>query len=107
MTFVFGALAQSTPAAATLTDAYTVPAGKRATVQAVVCNRGANTTVRLAHAPAGAANANGHYLLYDLPVSGGDTQSTARFTMAATDVVRVYAADATVTFNINGIEEDV
>lgn len=104
---IFGALAQVTPAAATLTAAYTVPAGKRATVIAVICNRGANATVRLSHAINGAADALGQYLLYDLPVSGGDTQSTQRFTLAAGDVVRVHASTANVTFNINGIEETV
>lgn len=102
---IFGALGQATPAATTLTTAYTVPSGKRATVQVVVCNRGANAFVRVAHSPAGAAIANGHYLLYDLPVTSGDTQSTVRFTVEATDVIRVYATTATVTFNVNGIEE--
>lgn len=104
---IFGALGQATPLATTLTAAYTVPALKRATVQVVCCNRGVNATVRVAHAPAGAADALGHYVLYNLPVSSGDTQSTVRMTVGAGDVIRVYASTADVTFNVNGIEEDV
>ena len=102
----FGALAQATPSAASLDDAYTVPAGKRATVSALICNRGAATTVRLQHAPAGAASANAQYLLYDFTLAANDAKATLNFTVAATDVVRVYSASGTVTFNINGIEED-
>jgi len=102
----FGALAQSTPAATTLTAAYTVPALRRATVEVVICNRGIATAVRLQHAIGGAASANAQYLLYDYLVDANATKVTADFTMAATDVVRVYSASGDVTFNINGIEED-
>ena len=103
----WGALAQIAPAATTLTLAYTVLAGKQSTVEAVICNRGAAATVRLSHAIAGAADAVAQYLLYDYAIAAGESKVTARFTMNEADLLRVYASTATVTFNINGIEEDV
>lgn len=107
MALVFGALAQVAPLATTLTDAYTVPASKRATVEVVICNRGAGAaTVRLSHAVGGLADTGKQYLIYDLSVAVAGTYSTARFTMKAGDVLRVYASTADVSFNVNGIEED-
>lgn len=105
MADLFGALAQSAPAATTLTDAYTVPAAKRATVEVVICNRSSATTVRLQHAIGGAASANAQYLLYDYALGANESKSTANFTLDAADVVRVYSTSGNVTFNINGIEE--
>lgn len=105
MTDVWGNLGQVAPAATTLTDAYTVPASKHATIEVVMCNTGAATTVRLAHAIAGAANATKQYLLYDFTIAAGESPSTARFTVRATDVIRVYSASGNVAFNVNGIEE--
>jgi hypothetical protein len=105
MADLFGALAQSAPAATTLTDAYTVPAAKRATVEVVICNRSTATTIRLQHAIAGAASADAQYLLYDFALDANESKATTNFTLNATDVVRVYSASGNVTFNINGIEE--
>lgn len=105
MADLWGALAQSAPAAATLTDAYTVPTGKHATIEVVLCNTGAAATVRLAHAVAGAANNAKQYMLWDFPLAAAEAKVTARWTAKAGDVVRVYASTATVSFNINGIEE--
>lgn len=106
MADLFGALAQTIPAATTLTDAYTVPAARRATVEVMICNRGGAATVRLSHAPAGAADTGAQYLLYDFVLPAAETKVTAQLAMAATDVIRVYSTTATVAFNVNGIEED-
>lgn len=106
MADLFGALAQSAPAATTLTDAYTVPTAKRVTYEVVACNRSSDTVVRVQHAIGGAASANAQYLLYDYPLVANDTQVTARLTGNAGDVVRVYSGSGSVTFNVNGIEED-
>jgi hypothetical protein len=103
---VWGALAQSNPSATTLTDAYTVPAAKHATVEVVACNRGTAATIRLSHAIAGAANTAAQYLLYDHALDAAASKVTAKFTVKATDVIRVYASSADVAFNVNGIEED-
>jgi hypothetical protein len=105
---VWGALAQSAPAATTLTAAYTVPAGKVATVEVIVCERNAATAlIRLALSPNGATIADTHYLFYNYNMAANDTLTTARFVVNAGDVLRVYSSTGNVTFNINGIEEDV
>lgn len=106
MADLWGALAQAAPAATTLTDAYAVPSARHATLEVVICNRGADATIRLAHAIGGAADDPAQYLLWDLFVAAGETKSTARFTAAATDVIRVYGSTGDLTFNVNGIEED-
>jgi hypothetical protein len=105
MTDVWGALAQSLPAATTLTDTYTAPAAKHATVEVVICNRAGAATVRLSHAIGGAGDTGAQYLLYDYAVAANDSKTTARFTVKAADVVRVYSSTGTVAFNVNGIEE--
>lgn len=107
MAVIWGALGQVNPAATTLTTAYTAPASKHAAVMVVMSNVGAGAaTVRLAHSPAGAAIDPKHYVLYDYSIAAGASMTTARFTVKATDVIRVYASTANVAFNINGIEDD-
>ena len=106
MADLWGALAQSSPAATTLTDAYTVPTAKNATIEVVACNRAADTVIRVQHAIGGAASAVAQYWLYDYPLIANDTQVTARLTVKAGDVIRVYSGSGSVSFNINGIEED-
>jgi hypothetical protein len=108
MSDVWGTLAQSSPAATTLTDAYTTPSLKRSTIEVVICNRdAAGTTVRLSYAIAGAANAVSQYMLYDYALGANASVSTTRFTTKASDVVRVYSTSGNVTFTVNGIEESV
>ncbi len=107
MAELWGPLSQTRPAAVTLTASYTVPALKRSTIEVIICNLGAATTVRLSHAIGGAADTLAQYLLYDYAVPVTDTKVTARFTVKAADVIRVYSTSGDVTFNINGIEEDV
>ena len=103
---LFGSLAQSNPAANVLTDVYTCPVAKRATIEAVLCNQSGAADIRLAVAPGGAASIAAHFMLYDYPLAANEAKVTARFTVKAGDVVRVQASTATVSFNINGIEED-
>ncbi|MDI6785118.1 MAG: hypothetical protein QMD92_00255 [bacterium] len=103
-------LGQSAPAAATLTALYTVPASKYAVVSSItVCNRSAASTVfRVSVAVAGAADDSKQYLYYDLNIPGNDTFiATVGITLAATDVVRVYATLATLSFSLFGTEETV
>lgn len=104
---LWGSLGQVVPAATTLTAAYTVPALRHAVITVIITNEAAAAaTVRLAHAVNGAANANQQYMLYDYALAANATTTTARFTVNAGDIVRVYASSGTVSFNINGIEED-
>ena len=107
MSDLWGALAQVAPLATTLTDAYTVPALRQATIEVVICNTAGAATVRISHAVNGAADNVKQYLVYDYPLAIGETKATARWTARAGDVIRVYSSTATVAFNINGIEEAV
>lgn len=104
MTDTWGALGQAFPSAATLTDIYT--ATNRGTVEVIVCNRGVDTSIRLSHAVAGAADSPAQYLLYNQGLVAGDTRVTARFVVASGDVLRGYSVSGNVAFNINGIEEE-
>ena len=107
MADVWGALAQSAPTATTLTDVYTVPAEKVATVELAICNQaGSAGTFRVALAPEGAANTQAHYLYYDEAIGANTTVWTPRFTLAETDVVRVYVSSGNFSVTVNGIQEE-
>lgn len=100
-------LAQSLPAMAALTDAYTVPANSRSVVSTLkVCNQaGAPTSFRISVAVAGAVDAAKQYLYYDVPLSANDTFSaTEGWTLGAGDVVRVRSANGQCSFNLFGDE---
>ncbi len=100
-------LGQTAPNATTETILYTVPGGKQTTVSSItICNRGGTeTTFRISFSAAGGATANKDYVYYDLPVSQGDTFiATIGGTMAETDVIRVYAGNATLSFTAFGDE---
>jgi hypothetical protein len=101
-------LAQSAPSATTLTAVYTVPAATSAVLSSmIVCNRGTMaTTFRISIAVAGLADTNKQYLYYDVPLSKNNTFiATIGATLGATDVVRVYAGNANLSFTLTGVEE--
>lgn len=107
MATTYKVLAQSAPSATTATDMYTVGAGKSAVISTLsVCNRSASdATFRIAIRPAGATLANQHYIAYDVTVGGADaTNLTIGITLAATDVVTVYASTANISFSLFGSE---
>lgn len=107
MATVHKVLGQSDPVAATLTTLYTVPASTEAvTSTLVICNRDAVATeVRVAIRIAGGAIQDEDYLYYDLLIPGNETfTTTIGITLAATDVVSVYATLATLSFNLFGQE---
>lgn len=100
-------LGQVSPLAATLTTLYTVPGATSAVCTTLfVCNRSAvATSFRVAVRPGGAAISNEHYRYYDVAIAGNDTfAATVGITLAATDVVSVYATLATLSFNLDGQE---
>lgn len=100
-------LGQSNPSATTLTTLYTVPSSTQAIGSTLtVANLGSTAaTYRIACRASGAAISNSHYLAYDATVAGNDTVLlTLGVTLAATDVVSVYASTATVAFNLFGVE---
>lgn len=104
MADAFTVLAQTLPAAATLTDSYTVPASTSVVVSTIkVCNQSVATTFRISVAVAGAANEAKQYIYYDLPLAANDVYSaTEGWTLATTDVIRVQSASGAVSFNIFG-----
>ena len=100
-------LGQSNPAATTLTTLYTVPASTQAVCSTItICNTASSaTTYRIAVRPAGASIATSQYLAYDAALPANDTATlTLGVTLAATDVVSVYAASANVAFSAFGVE---
>jgi hypothetical protein len=98
-------LGQSNPSATTLTTLYTAPAQAICST-ITVCNTASSaTTYRIAVRPAGASIANQHYVAYDAALPANDTATlTLGVTLAATDVVSVYAASANVAFSAFGVE---
>lgn len=106
MATIYKTLGQSAPGAAANSDLYTVPAGASAVCSTLaICNRGVSTTFRVAVRPAGAALSNQHYIVYDGAVNQYDTVFlTLGVTLAAGDVVTVYAGAATLSFSLFGSE---
>lgn len=100
-------LAQSNPSATTATTLYTVPASSAAVISTItICNQAASAaTYRVAVRPAGATLAAVHYVAYDIAIAANDTTAlTLGLTLAATDVVTVYASSATLSFHAYGSE---
>lgn len=107
MADTYKVLGQLNPAATSLLALYTVPADTQTTISTiVVCNRSnVATTFRVSVAPAGDTDDPMHYIAYDASIDGNDTiYVTIGITLAATDEVRVYAADATLSFSAFGVE---
>jgi hypothetical protein len=106
MANAYKVLGQSSPAAATLTTLYTVPAATSSVVSTIsICNYGVSTLCRVAVRPAGATIANQHYVVYDVTVAANDTlMLTLGLSLATTDVVSVQAGTATVSFGLFGTE---
>lgn len=107
MAQTYSVLGQSNPSATTLTALYTVPASTEAVVSSVwAANRSATASdVRIAVAPAGASDSNEHYIVYDFELPGNESLALVTgITLEATDVIRVYTANATVSFNAFGSE---
>lgn len=101
-------LGQAAPGATTETTLYTVPANTTTVISSIViCNRNTTTltTFRISVAQGGGATANKDYLYYDVLIPGADTFiATVGITLAAADVVRVYAGNANLSFNAFGEE---
>ena len=96
-------LAQSAPAAVTLTTLYT------ATNQTIVSTLnaanfgGTQDTIRIAIRPAGASIANQHYLAYNVPLAAGAVFSMqAGITLGNTDVISVYSTTGNTAFHAYG-----
>jgi hypothetical protein len=95
-------LVQSNPAATTLTDAYTVPAGFRFEGYVNVANRSVATAFRISIAIAGAADSPEQYIAYDTPLTQNNIYNSGDIKANGGDVIRVYATLATLSFSIIG-----
>jgi hypothetical protein len=107
MPTTYKVLGQSAPAATTPADLYPVPSATQAIVSTItVANRGATAgTYRVYVRKAAASVANEQYLIYDASLSANSTDTmTLGITLAATDVVSVYASTANFSFNAFGTE---
>jgi glucose-6-phosphate dehydrogenase assembly protein OpcA len=107
MPAAYKVLGQNNPAATTATTLYTVPTSTSAVVSSLTIANLASTatTFRVAVRPAGATLASQHYLAYDASLPANDTTIlTLGLSLAATDVVTVYAASANVAFSVFGSE---
>jgi hypothetical protein len=105
MPTIYRVLGQSAPAATTNTDVYTSPAATQTVISTItVANRAASSaTFRIAIRPGGAAIATSHYIAFDSIVAANDaTNLTLGVTLAATDVVTVYASNTNLTFSLFG-----
>ncbi len=107
MANTYKTLFQNAPGAASLTDAYTVPGSTSTIISTInICNRSATpTSFRLSLAQAGTTDTTKQYISYDEPIGGNQSiNKTIGATLATTDVVRVYATLATVSFSGFGVE---
>jgi glucose-6-phosphate dehydrogenase assembly protein OpcA len=107
MATTYKVLGQSNPSATTATTLYTVPSATQAVVSTIsVCNQASTAaTFRIAVRPAGATLAAQHYIVYGATVPASDSSMiTVGLTLAATDVVTIYASSANLSFNAYGSE---
>jgi len=108
MATTYKILGQLESAATTLETLYTVPAATSTVVSAInICNRTSGSkAVRIAIRQAGAVIANKQYIAYDLAVAANDSVALSLgITLAATDIVSVYAsAGSSISWNLFGSE---
>jgi len=107
MATTYKVLGQSAPAATTLTTLYTVPASTSTIVSTItVANRAASAgTYRIAVRVAAASIANAQYIIYDASLSANSTDTmTLGITLAATDVISVFASTVDFSFSAFGTE---
>jgi hypothetical protein len=88
-------------------DLYVVPSSTEAIVfvNAANAHPTAAQTIRISHAPAGAADDPDHRIVYEYSVPPNDNYPHPKpIYMATTDVLRVTASSTDVTFTADGIE---
>lgn len=106
MANTYKVLGQIEPTAASATTLYTTPSATSTVCSTlIVCNKGVSTLYRVAVRPAGATLEDKHYIIYNAAINQYDSIFlTLGITMAATDVLTVYASTADVSFNLFGSE---
>ena len=107
MAFSYQILGQTSVAAITNTDLYTVPASTSAIASSlVVCNQNASAiSYRVAARKNGAALTGDHYLIYNSTIPANDTVSLSfGMSLASSDIITVYANSASVSFTLFGTQ---
>lgn len=107
MSSIYKVLGQSAPSAETATDVYTVPSDTEAVVSTIIIANRDNSagTFRLSVRPDGDAQADEHYIAYDVPIAANDsTTLTLGITMDAADVLTAYCSSADMSVNVFGTE---
>lgn len=107
MANAYKVLGQSNPSATTAVSLYTVPSSTSAVISTLsVANVSAQaTTFRVAVRPGGETLANKHYVAYDAGIAANDSVLlTLGMSLAATDVVTIYAGSANLAFGLYGVE---
>ena len=101
----YKSLGQANPGAS-ITDLYTVPASTEAIAFVTASNTGGSAqTIRIMHAPAGAADDPDHRIVYDYSVPPNDPYVHPKpLYMATTDKIRIFASSTDITFTVDGIE---
>ena len=106
MATTYKVLAQSAPSATTETTLYTSPESTSTVVSTLsIANTAASSaTYRIAVRPAAdATTANKHYIVYGATVAANDsTLLTLGITLAASDVITVFASTANLAFSAFG-----
>ena len=104
---VIKVLGQLDPSATTVTTLYTVPDLTQTTVSSlVICNRsGSGITFRVSVHVAGAGADDKQFIFYDEALAATTTRTVViGMCLNQTDVVKVYASAANVSFNLFGVE---
>ena len=106
MTTTFKVLGQVAPTANNSTVVYTVPAATQAVISTLaIANLGVSTTYRIAVRPAGMTLEAKNYIAYDVAINANDSvMLTLGITLAATDLISIYAGAANVSFSLFGSE---
>ena len=107
MANTYKVLGQSNPSATTSTTVYTCPSATQTVVSLInVCNRSATpTSFRVSVDVNAGGDSNEDYLAYDVPIGANEVIQLAKgVTLDASDLIRVYATLATLTFSVFGEE---
>lgn len=107
MATTYKILGQIQPASGSNTTLYTVPGATSTVISTLaVCNTGVNAgTYNIALRAAGASLTDSQYIAFSASISPGDTSAlTMGMTLAATDVITVYASNIGISFNLFGSE---
>ena len=103
MANAYSILAQDNPGAS-LTTLFTAASAEMVGTLFVANRDAANKTARVALSPLGAAIQDDHYIIFDASIPGNDTIILNGLSLADTDLIRIFAEDAFVSFLLTGVE---